>query len=131
MHITNARQMSQAVKQYRCRNVVRQVADYAKRRPLPGDGAQVKFKCILFVHGDSVFTRIGLTQSMRQVAIDFDNVQLSTVASEPACEDTFARSNLDNNIARCQVDGLVDAVNDVRIMQEVLTKSLSWPVRSH
>ena len=69
-----------------------------------------------------------MLQDRHQVAVEFNHVKLGAAVQQAFGQGTLAWANLQHVLAFAGMDGAQDAVNDARVVQEVLAETLARAV---
>ena len=67
-----------------------------------------------------------LTEAFRQVRIEFDEYQAVAHVREPSGQDSAARADLDEGVARFDSDCIDDPSDDRQVTKKVLAERLAW-----
>ena len=113
------------MKNQRRGDVVRQVADDTQRARRSIERGEVKLQRVALVQVEVAHAGKLLIQDRDQVFVQLDNVQLPAAAQNALGQCALARTNLQQAVARLGIDRAQDAVDNARIVQEVLAKALT------
>ena len=122
MHVLDVADLIEQPKEQRSGDVVRQVADDAQA-PGPGKGAEIEFERVLVDEMQRAGVAALDLQMLAKIPVDFDCVQLAADSQDGQGERAAPRANLHERLARSGIHRCDDALNDSRVVQEVLAET--------
>lgn len=115
----------QQVKNQRCRDVVRQVADHAQTARRGIQAVEVELQGVALVQAEVAPAGELLIEDRDQVLVQFHYVQLGAAVEQALSQRTLARADFQYAVFGFGMDGAQDAVDNTGIVQEVLAKAFA------
>jgi hypothetical protein len=127
MHVPDVRKLFEQPEQERGRDVVGQIA-YDPEPAAVVQRREIELQHVRLVQAQGRVAASDCLEMLDRIAIDFDRMQLAQPRKQRQGDRAEPGPDFHDRVVRLRIDGVDDAPDDLRIVQEVLAEALTGSV---